>query len=72
MNEKHSVVIKRLETLVAELECEFLYLLNDMYIESRPQAGQLQSMVANLRLARYFLAAAGAEAQRNVAFVAAE
>ena len=70
MNKNYSVVIERLETIVAELECEFLYLLNDMYADADAQAGQVQSLVSHLRLARSYLSNAAAETHRSLAVTA--
>ena len=72
MKSRYTTVIKRLESIVAELECEFLYLLNDMYSEPDAPSSQLQSSVLKLRLARDFINSAAAEAHSYVGMVAAE
>jgi hypothetical protein len=73
MKDKHELVIRRLETIVAELECEFLYLLNDLYAEGSSQGQPLRTTVANLRMARYFLSVAANEVHnREPALMAAE
>ena len=53
----YNETIVRLEGILRELECEFLYLINDIYVGDKPDA-TLPLPVGQLELARHCLATA--------------
>ena len=58
MYASHDETITRLEDILRELECEFLYLINDMQSE-RAQAGRPPDLrLPRLELARHCVSAA--------------